>query len=908
MGCRQGRGVFTAVFRTIQGKFTFFNAALMVLTVCAFVIVTANVVRTRAERTVQGQQVLIRAALEREADQTGETLARQLAGRLATAYRGQLALGDVVKPALADPQNLYIQVFDPQGRVAVDLRQNTDAGRSTPVNVKGQVQIARREDLVEYTTALTDGAKTLGTLRIGRATESTRKAMQGIVRNNRQAMDEAMRAGTIQIVFVTALVVVLAGVVGYYLFRRMLAPVRHMVLGTERIAAGDLTHRIPVMSQDELANLAASFNLMTETLQATTVSKAYVDNILAHIRNAVIVTDDGGIILEANRAAADILGFSGAELRGRHIAQMVRPSGAHSDLMQLLKRGAITNRELLFVPRDGPPVPVLFSGTAMELSRDLQGAVFVAQEIGERIRLESELRDAKANAEAASQAKTEFLANMSHEIRTPMNGVIGMTELALATNLTGEQKEYVETAKSSTEALLTVIDEILNFSKIEAGKLELDMVEFPLRETVENAIKPLALRAHAKGLELACRFDPRLPDRFWGDPGRLRQVAINLVGNAIKFTEKGEVVMGVALRGLGSGGEKLVLEFSVRDTGIGIDPRKQTQIFSPFSQADNSITRRFGGTGLGLTISSRLVELMGSTIEVRSTPGEGSTFLFAVELRKAIMQPVPVDESLTGRSVLIVDGNATSRQILEELLRHWGMNVMAVPDAVRAVEGLDKEPRSVVIVDGDMDLARRISAEARWGHPALVMLTTLGPRSAALADSLENVLTKPVRQADLRQAILHPLHPGSKAAPAPVETFTQNLRQLNILLAEDNAVNQRVVAGLLKKRNYTVTVAGTGRAALAAIDQKAMEQKQFDLVLMDVQMPDMDGYEATTALRLRESQQGGRLPIIALTANAMQGDREQCLERGMDGYLSKPVRPAELFTEIERVLAKSTSS
>ena len=636
------------MFRTIQGKFTFFNAALMVLTVCAFVTVTANVVRTRAERTVQGQQVLIREALEQEADQTGETLARQLAGRLAASWGGSWAAGhetnlaDAVKPELADRQNLYIRVADPQGRLLIDVHQNSYAEKpdlAQPVSPP----VWRSEDVVEYTVPVRGGVHTLGILRMGRSTVSTRTAMQEIVRQNQAATDAAMHAGTIQIVFITALVVGLAGVVGFYLIRRMLAPVKSMVLGTERIAAGDLTHRIPVVSQDELANLAQSFNLMTETLQATTVSKAFVDNILANIRNAVVVTDDRGAILEANAAAAGLSGFSESELRGKHVSEVVRLSGNQTgnrnDLMQLLKQRAITNRELDFVPREGPPVPVLFSGTAMELRSDLQGAVFVAQEIGERIRLESELREAKARAEAASQAKTEFLANMSHEIRTPMNGVIGMTELALATDLTAEQREYVQTARSSTEALLTVIDEILNFSKIEAGKLDLEMVEFSLRESVENAVKPLALRAHAKGLELACRIDPRLPDRYWGDPGRLRQVIINLVGNAIKFTETGEVVVGVALRGLGGGGEKLVLEFSVRDSGIGIDPQKQTDVFRPFSQADNSITRRFGGTGLGLTISSRLVELMGSAIEVKSKPGEGSTFLFAVELRKA-MTPV----------------------------------------------------------------------------------------------------------------------------------------------------------------------------------------------------------------------------------------------------------------------------
>jgi len=896
------------LFRTIQGKFTFFNAALMVLTVAAFIFITATLVRTRAERTVEGQQALIRAALEQEADQTGTTLTRQLAGKLSGVLSSGGRIEDVIKPEMADPQNAYIRVVDSHGIVLADLRQR--AGGLTLSNAsqaphEGQVLVTRWNSVVEYDAAIFNRAKQIGVLSIGRSTERTQAAMAGIVRNNQEAMDGAMQAGTLQIVFVTGFVVVLAGVVGFFMFRRMLAPVRAMVLGTQRIADGDLTHRIPVFSRDELADLAQSFNHMTETLQFTTVSKAYVDNILAHIRNAVFVTSEKGTILEANRTAARLLGYGEAELRGKFIGDLIQPAG----VLELLTHGSLTNRELHFVPREGPLVPVLFSGTAMQLRSELRGAVFVAQEIGERIRLEGELREAKATAEAASLAKSEFLANMSHEIRTPMNGVIGMTELALETPLSAEQKEYVETAKSSTEALLTVIDDILNFSKIEAGRLELEWVEFPLRETIESAIKTLALRAHAKNLELACRIDPQLPDRFIGDAGRLRQVVINLVGNAIKFTEHGEVAMDVSPQGT-------ALCFSVRDTGIGIDPAKQALIFQAFSQQDSSITRRFGGTGLGLTISARLVEMMGGRIEVKSAPGQGSTFYFVLPLRPG-EEPVSRENPLKDVAALIVDGNATTRAINSELLDSWGMHVVTAVDGDEALAMLEKQSCAVIIMDRDVScgqgletdalgLARRISGDSRLGRPALVLLSRLGSRNIALSQQsgIENVLTKPPRQTELRQAIVNAIDPEAKKqdAEAAEESFTQSLRQLNILLAEDNTVNQRVVAGLLKKRSHQVTVAGTGREALAAL---AVEQ--FDLVLMDVQMPDMDGFEATAALRAHELESGGHLPVVALTAHAMQGDREKCMERGMDGYLSKPIRPADLFQEITRVLADKDS-
>ena len=909
------------MFRTIHSKFAFFIAGLMIMTLTAFVVITATVARSRAERTVHGQQVLIQGAMERAADRTGETLAVQLAGKLAGCLASSnLPLADLLKPELADPQIRYLRVQDSSGVLLAavgETNAETDVFAAQAA-LTAKLLIQRHDDVVEYSipifsgSGVTTGSRRLGVLRIGRSTADTHAAMQAIVNQNRSAMDSAFSAGTTQIILATGVFALIANLLGAFLIRRILAPIRSLVLGTQRISAGDLTHRIPIVSYDELGNLAESFNRMTQSLQATTVSKDYVDNILANIRNAVIVTRTDGVILEANRAAAALLGYSERELSGRPISSLVRSDGESGDLVEKLKVGPVTNLELCCLPRNGAPVPVLLSGTTMQLGA-FQGAVLVAQDISERTRLERELREAKATAEAASRAKSEFLANMSHEIRTPMNGVIGMTGLALSTDLTAEQQEYVATAKCSAEALLTVIDDILDFSKIEAGKLELDNVEFDLRNTIDSAIKPLALRAHIKGLELACRIDPELADFFVGDPGRLRQVLINLVGNAIKFTEQGEIAVGVALHS--TEGAKARLQFCVKDTGIGIEPRKQKAVFNAFSQEDGSITRRYGGTGLGLTISSRLAAIMGGAIEVESMPGVGSKFSFTLLLGQTNTlpaEPLPAElEMLVGLPVVAVDDNATSRWILEEIFTFWGMEPLMLDNAAAALEilkkaSLDGRPYPLVVVDRDMpgmdglELAHRIQTEVVGQRPALLLLTAMGQPQIAhnRQAGIHCVLNKPVRQVELRQAILKVL--GKPAFPLPVEPqkgFCDSLRQLNILLAEDNIVNQRVVARLLEKQRHHVVVATTGREALEAI-----ERTTFDVVLMDIQMPEMDGYEATVALRARESTAGGRLPVIALTANAMSGDREACLERGMDGYLSKPVRPQELFSEIHRVL------
>ena len=638
-----------------------------------------------------------------------------------------------------------------------------------------------------------------------------------------------------------------------------------------------------------------------------------------------------GYFLRLNPAWTYVLGYDDATLKASPFLDFVHPDdqAATLEAMSVLTTGtrliAFENR---YRARDGSyrwldwtAAPDVDQGIIYAAARDVTDRKRADEALKESSahlqHLVAELDVARKTAEAAAAAKGEFLANMSHEIRTPMNAVIGMTDLALRTRLTPQQHEYIRTANQSAEALLSILNDILDLSKIEAGLLTLDHVPFGLRDTVEDAVRLFAPRADEKRLELACHIPPDVPEPLIGDPGRLRQVLINLVGNAVKFTDAGDVVVEVHAKQVTH--TEATLEFTIADTGIGIAPDKQWTIFGAFVQADSSTTRRFGGTGLGLTISADLVERMGGRIWVTSEEGKGSQFRFVVTFgiqTERRVETLPSAANLHDLRVLIVDDNATNRIILEELLRSWRMDPTAVDSASAALAALDEGVRAgrafeLVLTDAMMPgvdgftLARQIAADARLASAKVIMLTSSGPVPDGQRGVVLSQLTKPVKQSDLLDAILTAF--GAPIARRPDDQPSSRPaadRPLQILVAEDNLTNQQLVRLLLEQVGHEVTVVLNGREAVTS-----SAARRFDVILMDVQMPEMDGFEATAAIRQRERDTGVHVPIVAMTAHAMAGDRERCLAEGMDAYLSKPLRPEDLIATIDglRIDGSATS-
>jgi signal transduction histidine kinase/CheY-like chemotaxis protein len=596
---------------------------------------------------------------------------------------------------------------------------------------------------------------------------------------------------------------------------------------------------------------------------------------------------------------------------GDEVGQLVTAFRAMAGSIKVRDAAIREKVRALAEARDELEVRVQERTADLELSNERLRA-----EIAERRKVEEQLQQAKVAAEAANRAKSEFLANMSHEIRTPMNGVMGMTEIALKTEMTTEQRRYLTLVKESADSLLAIINDVLDFSKIEAGKLELDPRPFDLREWISDTARILAVKAEDKGLELLCHVVADVPTALVGDPVRLRQVIVNLVGNAIKFTEVGEVEIRVETESLSE--DEAVLRFSVRDTGIGIAPEKQQAIFRAFEQGDSSTSRRYGGTGLGLSISAKLVELMGGRIWVESQLGRGALFRFTARLG---VHPEPLVEraalpvaALRDMPILIVDDNETNRTVLSEMTRSWQMRPALAGGGREALRELRKAAQAggsfpLVLLDASMpgmdgfEVAERIRQEDDLAGVTIMMLSSVGleVNTARCKDlGIDVYLVKPIRESELLRAILRAVRPegeekGRPGGPSEASGASRNLR---VLLAEDNRINQEVARHMLGQLGHAVTVAADGKEALAAF-----EAGTVDVVFMDVQMPEMNGLEATAAIREREKSTGRHVPIVAMTAHAMKGDREQCLEAGMDDYLAKPIRREALKEALDRVAA-----
>jgi PAS domain S-box-containing protein len=640
--------------------------------------------------------------------------------------------------------------------------------------------------------------------------------------------------------------------------------------------------------------------------------KQFLEAMIQNSPAAIVVLDNQQNIVSCNPEFERLYGYTSSEAVGKNLDLLITTPETISEAMNYTQQ-AMTGLVHGFGRRrrkDGSFASVEIFGVPIVVSEEKIGALAIYHDI-------TELDRARQEAEEANRAKSEFLANMSHEIRTPMNGVMGMLELALETQLTPEQRDYLETSLHSAEALLAILNDILDFSKIESGRLELEKINFNLRNTVEDVAYTLAARAQSKGLEMACLIHPDISADLRGDPGRLRQILVNLVGNAIKFTHQGEIV--IQAEPLKETESHALVHFSVQDTGIGILPERKSAVFDRFTQADGSTTRKYGGTGLGLTISKQLVEAMRGKIGVDSTPGVGSTFWFDLTFEKQPREKrgtAPLSLSgpvnLSAARILVVDDNQTNRFILTKNVEAMGCRVDAVSSGAKALESLRNahrvgDPYHVVLLDMQMpgmdgeQTARAIKSDPAVKDVKIIILTSMGHRGdAARMESLgcSGYLLKPVKQQMLFDATMAVLGREKEESPALITRHLlaeQRRFGLRLLLAEDNPINQKLAVTVLQKAGYSVDTVDNGSDAIS----KAKDNP-YNAILMDVQMPGTDGFEATHQIRKWEKERGGHIPIIAMTAHAMQGDRERCLEAGMDDYVTKPIQPTVLISALNR--------
>ena len=831
----------------------------------------------------------------------------------------------------------YIVVYDQRGAVyasagQVDILHMPDIDQN--------VDASLRDLVYDTSNPLAIGSERIGEVRYG-------LSLAEFVASRDSIFSQGLVIASTEVI----LSFLLLGIAGLLLTRH----IRYLVTATQRVADGDYSNRIPVAGRDEIALLATNFNTMSDSIHDRIEALHRSETRLTTAqRTAHLGNWEWDLVNGRGHWSAEVyhlLGYEPDEFPPDYekYFERVHPDDYSAidaafraartagtpysvDHRVVLKDGAIRHLHVQgLVECDASGKPLLMLGTVQDITDRKQAEerirtladMLVSHQRTLETKVKQRTLELKAandrahalarQADEASLTKSQFLANMSHEIRTPMNGVIGMSELLLTTELNARQRHFVETVHHSAESLLTIINDILDFSKIEAGKLELETIDFNLRHEIEELCELLAGRAQHKGLEMICQIREDVRPALRGDPGRLRQVLVNLLSNAIKFTEVGEVTLRIRLQGQDE--QHVLLRFEVRDSGIGIAPAAQARIFEEFVQADGSTTRKFGGTGLGLAISRQLVAMMGGTIGVESIPGQGSLFWFTARFGRALAgaAPVPALDGLRGQRALIVDDNATNREILEQQLAAWALHSASAASGAEALSLLRAAaargaPYDIALLDMMMPgmdgtaLATAIRQDAALAATHLLMLTSAGTCSdgpGSRASGIERCLSKPVRQSELYDALALLVGVAAPAVPVPVPAARAEYPPLHahVLLAEDNRVNQLVTIAMLENFGCRVQVVGDGYAVL-----KALAGRSYDLVLMDCQMPNLDGYAATAAIRAREQEQPGarRLPVIALTANAMEGDRERCLAAGMDDYLAKPLRAGELYAVLKR--------
>lgn len=727
----------------------------------------------------------------------------------------------------------------------------------------------------------------------------------------------------------------------------IVSPIRRLTHATREIQSGYFGEKLTVKSRDEIGELSQSFNEMSDRLYRSmadlkkdiAIRRQTEDKLRLSEARFRIMFDQAAVGVavcnsktgdyeKVNQRYCDIVGYSLEELNQLTFKDITHPDDLPEDLE---KMGALLESRIRdfsmqkrYLQKGGGCVWVnLIVSSMWKEGEEPNFHIAIVEDITEKKKAEMAIIDAKEKADMASAAKSQFLANMSHEIRTPMNGVIGMTGLLLGTRLTDEQREYTETIRNSGDSLLTLINDILDYSKIEAGKLTLETIDFDLRVAMDEVADLVAVKAHEKGLEYVHMIAPEVPSLLCGDPGRLRQILINLVGNATKFTKKGEISVRVTLER--EDASSAVIRFCVMDTGIGIPQDRMNRLFKSFSQVDGSTTRKFGGTGLGLTISKQLANMMGGRIGVDSEEEKGSSFWFTASLekqREVREKKIVIPEDIRHRRILIVDDNAASRLILQEQLKSWGCRYGAASSGKEALAvlnqaGEEKDPYEIAVIDMQMPemdgetLGRKIKQDKAISNTILIMMTSMGARGDAsrLNDiGFAAYLTKPIKQSQIYDCLVTVL--GMKKETSNVRSVAMVTRhsldedrkaKTRILLADDNIINQKVAVSIMKKLGYTADAVANGQEAV-----KALEMISYDIVLMDCQMPVLDGYQATREIRNPNAKVlNPKVPIIAMTANAMKGDREKCIDAGMDDYLAKPVKPQEISDMIEKWIIDS---